>query len=374
MPLLADELNRTLFADARLTDLPSWIAINATSLRTGKGWMFYRDAMGDYLAGITTNTAHVRVADAVAASAAYPGLTDPYPLVVDWADLREASNDQRWQSLPAGARNRWRTRYGQPRGPGVFPLVDGGVYDNEGITSLRGAVSHAIISSAAPPEADTRSQSGLLAFQRTIDVMHSRLGALGRQFLLEATHAVHPTKARGSLLQIAQELQELTRITGIPDLAEIGERLRMIAQVGWPLRQAQFSASAQILLHHTTLATNNSALWPEQPLDVHVDDRGLSVALVDELSRVRTDLDAHTAEVIDLLIAQGYFLTDAKMKIGMPDLVAQGTGVVDTRSAVLRPTWDWARAVIHTANSHQVHAQRVLQEAQARKILGRRGR
>lgn len=51
--LMVDELDRQLFHGTTLDQLPPWIAINATNLRTGKGWRFFRDRAGDSLIGAT---------------------------------------------------------------------------------------------------------------------------------------------------------------------------------------------------------------------------------------------------------------------------------------------------------------------------------
>lgn len=46
----------------------------------------------------------------------------------------------RWERPPVTARggfSRWRSRYGKPRGRVTIPLVDGRIYDNEGVNSSR---------------------------------------------------------------------------------------------------------------------------------------------------------------------------------------------------------------------------------------------
>ena len=53
MPLVVRLLDRAFYSRGRLSDLPDWIVINATNLRTGKAWKFFNDRAGDYLGSIS---------------------------------------------------------------------------------------------------------------------------------------------------------------------------------------------------------------------------------------------------------------------------------------------------------------------------------
>lgn len=376
MPLVVNDLDSTLFRGARLGELPPWIVINATSLRTGKSWKFYRDCAGDYLAGVTFNVGEVRIAEAVGASAAYPLLVDPYPFHTRWEDLKQPPKD-RWEQPPRelpATFSRWRARYGKPRGGVTIPLVDGGIYDNEGINSLRSsAVTHAIISSTAPPEADFGGGGEFRTLPRTVDVMHSRLGAVTRQWAYEMTHEVNPSAVRDELLRISDRLAGLAAAHSDPDLDEVAERLSALAPVGWPPRGRQFTHIAQILLHRTDIAANKTANY-DPPYNIPELDRGLTPDLVEELARVRTDFDAIGDDVLDLLIAQGYFLTDAYTKISAPALVCETSGVTDIGHPSLRPAWPWAHQVMRNALAHPRHTKKRLRAAQSRKWTGRAAR
>mgnify|MGYP002840179217 CR=1 FL=1 len=112
--LLADALDRQLFNGASLADAPPWLLVNATNLMTGKSWKFFHDRAGDYLIGATDRTEGIRLADAVLASAAYPGLTDPFPFQTQWEDLRADLLDDRWQRPQTASR--WRRVHGRARG------------------------------------------------------------------------------------------------------------------------------------------------------------------------------------------------------------------------------------------------------------------
>lgn len=358
--LMIEELDRELFAGATLDQLPPWIAINATNLRTGKGWRFHNDRAGDYLAGATDQTNVIRVAEAVAASAAYPGLTDSYAFNTHWEKLRgDLLSEGRWER-PSNKRpgdiSRWRERYGSAIGPVCFPLVDGGLYDNEGINTLRGnKVTHAIISSAAPPESDFVGGFGPARLLRIIGVAHARLGGATRQLAHEITHGVDPTDAAKRLSALGDMLRGLASHSDLPDgvreaLHEGSIEALALAAVGTPPRGKQFIASAQILLHHSDLADNAFASAERGRYDVPARYRGLDSALVSELSRVRTDLDALEPLVVDLLIAQGYFLSDFLVKLTMPELVFVSDR--EWYAADVAPEWEWAHATVSAANAN----------------------
>jgi NTE family protein len=361
--LMVDELDRQLFKGATLDQLPAWIVVNATNLRTGKAWKFFHDRAGDYLIGATDRTSTIRVAEAVAASAAYPGLTDSYGFVTRWEELRgDLLDEHRWERPPpprAGAISRWRERFGQPSGEVTIPLADGGLYDNEGLNGLRGRkVTHAMISAVAPPESDHTRGFGIGRMLRIVAVIHDRLGNATRQLAHEMTHAIDPTAAARETADIAAELRAVAGAEGVP--SSVGDRLEQLAirtdvltALGTPPRGPQFAASAQILLHSSNLARNQHAAPERGGLDVPAAYRGVDKPIVDELSRVRTDLDALEPRVLDLLIAQGYFLCDFQTKLSMPDLVFTEGGSAARYSGVMEPRWEVALAAVVSANANQ---------------------
>jgi NTE family protein len=112
--LLARDLDRRFFGGRLLESLDPqcrWI-FNASNLTTGVRFAFERDMLGDYAVGLTaTAGTGVRVSTAVAASAAVPGAFAPLHL--------------RGIPFPCGS-------LGDPF------LLDGGAYDNTGITALEG--------------------------------------------------------------------------------------------------------------------------------------------------------------------------------------------------------------------------------------------
>ncbi len=120
--VLGEGLRRHWQIDGRIADLPispRWL-INATCYQTGKNWRFARDLMGDYQTKYVTSP-NFGLADALAASAAVPGLVGP--LIVpshryDWSER----GDDGWRSI-------------EPRYKHLH-LWDGGVYDNLGVEAL----------------------------------------------------------------------------------------------------------------------------------------------------------------------------------------------------------------------------------------------
>lgn len=111
--LLAYLFDKWWFDDEQMEDLSPdvrWI-INAANQTTGVRFGFERDRIGDYVCGYVANKGSgVKVSEAAAASAAVPG---PFPAL------------QLPESITFGCPDK-----GRPR------LVDGGAYDNTGLTAL----------------------------------------------------------------------------------------------------------------------------------------------------------------------------------------------------------------------------------------------
>lgn len=104
---------------AKVTDLPQkpyWF-INATCYETGVNWRFTRERMGDYIFGYTTPD--VLLTDALAASAAVPGLIGPLVLDTSQFTWKPYQSDVPIQPLYKRV-----------------SLWDGGVYENLGVEPL----------------------------------------------------------------------------------------------------------------------------------------------------------------------------------------------------------------------------------------------
>lgn len=356
--LIAEELGRRLYHEAALSEAPPFLLINATNLRTGKGWKFFRDRVGDYIVGATEQTARIPVAHAVAASAAYPGLVDAYRFQAPEPGLRPELLDERWgmprdSVIQAGAS--WRERY-RFHGKQVMPLVDGGAYDNEGLIGLRSAgVTHAIISTTTPPDDDADVSWWVLQIPRMVEVIHSRLGGATRQLGYEMTHGVDPNAVRQELRDLAAESANIAADETVPasrrqELRSISERALAAADVGLPKRGHQFTAMAPILLNRVDVASNTLTTPDGGSVDIPRQFRGCDAVIVRELSRVRTDLDALDPRVVNLLMAQGYYVADAYCRVSLGDLLRE-LNRVTSLSQIPAPSWQPAESAIQEACS-----------------------
>ena len=121
---LADSISRLWGVTGSLRELPTaprW-AINATTYETGKSWRFSHQRMGDYTVGYVEQP-DFPVAQAISASAAFPGLIGPLTL---------RPKDFKWSAY-AGS----QLKSGAPA-PDFEKLTlwDGGIYDNLGVEAL----------------------------------------------------------------------------------------------------------------------------------------------------------------------------------------------------------------------------------------------
>ncbi|PKM79976.1 MAG: patatin [Firmicutes bacterium HGW-Firmicutes-14] len=100
---------------------PRWI-INATCYESGKNWRFMPQRMGDYILNYVENP-EIPIADAMAASAAYPGLIGPLVL---------KSKNYKWFQFD---NSKEKMELNEPKTKKIH-IWDGGVYDNLGVEAL----------------------------------------------------------------------------------------------------------------------------------------------------------------------------------------------------------------------------------------------
>ena len=96
-----------------VTETPRWI-VNATCYETGRNWRFSRPRMGDYVTNYVLEPA-MPIADAIAASAAVPGLIGPLAIRSDEYDWHRYEKGRLVAASTPAKR---------------YALWDGGVYDN----------------------------------------------------------------------------------------------------------------------------------------------------------------------------------------------------------------------------------------------------
>lgn len=115
---LVRALDRHLFRGAQLGELPArpHFVFNAANLQSGVLWRFSREYMADWRVG-TVREPRMRLAVAVAASAAFPPFLSPVRLALQPGDYEPGSGDDL-------RGHDFRTR---------VALTDGGIYDNLGL-------------------------------------------------------------------------------------------------------------------------------------------------------------------------------------------------------------------------------------------------
>ena len=118
---IANAYAEHLFGTTTLQDLPDEprFVFNATNVQSGALWRFSKPYMGDYRVGLVENPT-VRLAKAVAASAAFPPVLSPVTLELEPAAFAPGSG-----ARPAA----------QPYTDEAV-LSDGGVYDNLGLETV----------------------------------------------------------------------------------------------------------------------------------------------------------------------------------------------------------------------------------------------
>lgn len=143
----ASAYNKHLYHDATLHDLPDDKAgegprfiIYATNLQSGVSFRFSRPYMADYRIGLNRNTGGVRVADAVAASSAFPPILTPKVLKTDPDDWEQDPDPNKRGDL-------WENEDFRRK----IYLSDGGVYDNMGLEAVFDQCDPLFVSAAGGP-------------------------------------------------------------------------------------------------------------------------------------------------------------------------------------------------------------------------------
>lgn len=117
---------------------PRWM-INATCYETGKNWRFEQFRMGDYQFGYSSDTDKVKLADAMAASAGFPGLIGALQLDITPMKWYEYTSDVKAGDEVSDSPDKIQARKTQPKTK-LFSqkvhLWDGGAYDNHGLEGL----------------------------------------------------------------------------------------------------------------------------------------------------------------------------------------------------------------------------------------------
>jgi NTE family protein len=176
--ILADAIERVWSIDRCLADLPAlpvW-SVNATTSETGRRFRFKQSGVGDYTLGYA-KAAEFRIADAMAVSAAYPGVFGP--LAID-AVRYEWRKREAWD-LPKDAEQVVTPPFA------TLHLYDGGIYDNLGTEPLfdsgkqsakEGADFILVCDAGAPLGQTAPSWIRLFRLKRVADIMGEQTRAL----------------------------------------------------------------------------------------------------------------------------------------------------------------------------------------------------
>lgn len=181
-------LDRRFFKGRRLRDLPTgcWFMFNAANENTGARFRFDRDLAGDYVLGsVAVQQTELRVATAVAASAAVPGVFPP--LVVD--GLQFACG-------------------------GTARLIDGGAYDNLGLEpfSRRPEMFLVAMNAGGLFRLSGRSPIPVVSgLRRANAVLYRQVSALRSRWLMEQFTAPsdNDSDRSGVLLNLAARFDDL---------------------------------------------------------------------------------------------------------------------------------------------------------------------
>jgi NTE family protein len=213
---------RFLFGDSTLQDLPRRpeFLINATNVETGTLWRFTRSLMGDYQVGEIRNP-RLGLANAVAASSAFPPFLSPYLLRVAEADFsRVICKDRRLLSN--------------------ISLTDGGAYDNLGLETVWKRYATILVSDAGAaldfdpsPPANWAGHS-----KRVIDIIYRQVTALRKRQVIASFKIPQGSsgKRRGTYWGIGSNVAHYKLPTALPapvertsELANIPTRLKRLS-------------------------------------------------------------------------------------------------------------------------------------------------
>ncbi|MCJ2186509.1 patatin-like phospholipase family protein [Novosphingobium beihaiensis] len=203
--------NRVLYGGTRLIDLPEKprFIFNATSLHSGKLVRMEKVWIADYTLG-HWDTKGVRLADAVAASSAFPPVLSPVTIKLA---------GRRFTPFPDGIY--------KDEPPEKLFLTDGGVYDNLGVESVWKQCGTVFVSNAGANFRYRRGGSYLLSSQalQVTFIMQDQVGALRFRRIWDSFHTSDPVLHREGFLVSSDYFIEPRPDGGIPYNRALAERL-----------------------------------------------------------------------------------------------------------------------------------------------------
>ena len=170
---VAEAYEKHLFRGATLQDMPDTprFVINATNVQSGAVWRFMKPYMRDYRVG-EVKTPMIPLAQAVAASSAFPPVLSPFEMRLD-ANAFTPNSGYDLQRKPFTTH--------------VF-LTDGGVYDNLGLETAWKRYETVLVSDGGgklQPEGEPKSDWARHSY-RVLDLIDNQVRSLRKQQLIDS--------------------------------------------------------------------------------------------------------------------------------------------------------------------------------------------
>jgi NTE family protein len=204
---------RHLFGERTLQDLPQAprFIINATNLETGTLFRFSRREARDWRVGRIAAPA-IRLADAVAASSAFPPMLSPFILDVSPDDFDPPAKGE----IRDDAFRR------------EIALTDGGVYDNLGLQQVWGRCRTVLVSDAGGHIADDPSPPGDWARQtmRVLDVVDQQVRNLR---MIQVVGSLRRKERSGAFWSVRTDIADYGLADALPCPFERTTRIAGIA-------------------------------------------------------------------------------------------------------------------------------------------------
>lgn len=202
---VANAYDKHLFRKAKLRELPEeprWV-INASNLQSGALWRFMAPYMRDWKVGENRHTDRITVAQAVAASSAFPPILAPATFEFDDSQFTPSSGGHGQYNLQ------------RPPFTTDVQLADGGVYDNLGLETAYKRYRTLLVSDAGAPFKPVkdvpRNWAGL--GKRVIDLVDNQVRALRKRLLM---HSLNTGTRLGAFWDIEADISVFSASGKLP--------------------------------------------------------------------------------------------------------------------------------------------------------------
>jgi NTE family protein len=240
--IIADELDE-LLEGKRLSDLPEppRVIFNSTNLATGVDFRFSRPYAGDYRIGLIENPSF-RVAQAVAASAAFPPFLSPVVIETDPKAFRKVPGADLYDTVA------YRKE---------LHLTDGGAYDNMGLETVWKRYDTVLVSDAGAPfaYAPETATDWLRQTLRVLDITVNQARGLRKRWLIEYFKKPPGEKKQGTYWGIMTEIDGYKLASALPVPAAVTAGLARIRT-----RLNHFNAAEQCSLINWGYAVCDAAM------------------------------------------------------------------------------------------------------------------